>query len=420
MNDATPPFRWFHRLDAIANRRELSLSALLVVFALAVAACADEPASDGGDAAPPGRSTSDLAAATSAQPAAGAYELVRILPDVKIEAMTGAYPVPGAADEMIVLTKMGQLWRVSLRPEVAPTLFGDISERLSAKLGREQGLLGLAFSPTFESDRHVYLFYSSGSPDHSVLARYTEVDDALNVADETVILEVPQPASKHNGGQIAFGPDGYLYVALGDGGLADAAAGNAQNLGTLLGSLLRIEPTDDGYDAPPDNPFVDLPGARSEIYAYGFRNPWRFSFDRATGEIWLGDVGEARWEEVDRVTAGGNYGWGIFEGLECFRQPPCTGEGLIAPRAVYSHEVGCSITGGYVYRGAAMPELTGWYIYGDFCTGTIWGLDTGSEDPPVLLADSGRTISSFAELPDGELIAVTFDRALFRFVRRQP
>ncbi|MCH8950138.1 MAG: PQQ-dependent sugar dehydrogenase, partial [Chloroflexi bacterium] len=307
MNDATPPFRWFRGLNGIANRRELGLYAFLVVFVLAVAACASEPASDGGDAMPPGSSTADLAT-----PAAGAYELARILPDVKIEAMTGAYPVPGAVDEMIVLTKMGQLWRVSLRPEVAPTLFGDISERLSAELGYEQGLLGLAFSPAFESDGQVYLFYSTGSPDRSVLARYTVANGTLNVASETVILEVPQPAPKHNGGQIAFGPDGYLYVALGDGGLPEDAAGNAQNLGTLLGSLLRIEPAMDGYDVPPDNPFVDLPGARPEIYAYGFRNPWRFSFDRATGEIWLGDVGEARWEEVDRVTAGGNYGWGIF------------------------------------------------------------------------------------------------------------
>ena len=165
---------------------------------------------------------------------------------------------------------------------------------------------------------------------------------------------------------------------------------------------------------PPDNPFVDVAGAAPEKYAYGLRNPWRFSFDPATGDLWAGDVGQDKWEEIDRIVAGGNYGWSIMEGFECYRTPDCDQTGLILPRAAYGHDVGCSVTGGYVYRGAAMPELQGWYVYGDYCSGRIWALDTASDSDPVLLAEPGHPITSFGVLPDGEIVAVSFDKAIYR------
>jgi hypothetical protein len=162
----------------------------------------------------------------------------------------------------------------------------------------------------------------------------------------------------------------------GDGGGAGDPFGNAQDLSTLLGSILRLDVSGDGYEIPPDNPFMDRPGARPEIYAYGLRNPWRFSFDRESGELWAGDVGQNRWEETNRIVAGGNYGWDILEGFECFQTPDCETGGLIAPRSVYALDGECAVIGGYVYRGSALPELDGWFVYGDFCSGKIWAVNT--------------------------------------------
>jgi glucose/arabinose dehydrogenase len=298
--------------------------------------------------------------------------------------------------------------------------FGDVSDRLIPNPGTEEGLLGLAFSPSFERDGAVYLYYSAGPPRRSVLSRFRVVSGAIDPASEQVILEVPQPFANHNGGQIAFGPDGYLYVALGDGGSGGDPLGNGQNLGELLGSILRIDVSvPSGYSVPADNPFTGVPGVRPEIFAYGLRNPWRFSFDRATGALWAGDVGQNRWEEVDRIVAGGNYGWNIMEGPECFRAAACDRTGLILPRAWYGRDAGaCAVIGGYVYRGRSMPELDGWFVYGDFCNGRIWAVSTADDtSPPVLLAETGHAISSFGELPDGEIVALTFDRAVYRLER---
>ena len=333
--------------------------------------------------------------------------------------MLGFHMLPGSATEAVVVTQGGQMWRVQIEGEATPELFGDVSDRLIRRPGSEEGLLGLAFSPEFERDGSVYLYYTAGDPRRSVLSRFKVAGGTLDPASEEVILEVEQPFAKHNGGQIAFGPDGYLYAALGDGGSGGDPLGNGQNLETLLGSIIRIDVSgESGYTIPPDNPFAGRPGARPEIYAYGLRNPWRFSFDRATGELWAGDVGQARWEEVERIIPGGNYGWKIMEGLECFRAPDCERSGLELPRAVYGHSEGCSVTGGYVYRGPSMPELNGWYVYGDFCGGRVWAVDTADDSPPVLLADTALRISSFGELADGELLAVTFNESLFRLERR--
>ncbi|HWQ29069.1 MAG TPA: PQQ-dependent sugar dehydrogenase, partial [Dehalococcoidia bacterium] len=358
--------------------------------------------------------------ATPPPPAPLGYLLAPAIPAATFPSMLAFAVYPGRPGEAVVATQTGQLWVVPLSGDGPARLFGDVSDRLIPNPGSEEGLLGLAFSPSFERDGLVYLYYSAGPPRRSVLSRFRVVSGVIDPASEQALLEIPQPFANHNGGQIAFGPDGYLYVALGDGGSGGDPLGNAQNLGELLGSILRIDvsgPT--GYSVPSDNPFVGVEGARPEIYAYGLRNPWRFSFDRKTGALWAGDVGQNRWEEVDRIVAGGNYGWNIMEGPECFRAATCDRTGLMLPRAWYGREAGaCAVIGGYVYRGRAMPELDGWYVYGDFCNGRVWAVNTADDTtPPVLLAETGHAISSFGELPDGELVALTFDRAVFRLER---
>ena len=355
--------------------------------------------------------------AAAAGPVAGGYRLVGAVPSATFIRMLGFATIPDAAGEAAVLTQAGRVWRVSLNDTFAPAIYGDLEGRVIGDRGNEEGLLGIAFSPGFSTDRRVYLFYTAGSPKRNVLSRFLAPDDAIDMSSEEVLLEIPQPFSNHNGGQLAFGPDGMLYVAVGDGGSAGDPQGNGQNLGTLLGSILRLDVSGPEYTVPPDNPFVDSPGARGEIYAYGFRNPWRFSFDRATGVLWASDVGQDQWEEIDRVVRGGNYGWNTLEGFECFLASGCDTGGLRAPRAVYNHDAGCSVTGGYVYRGPSMPQLAGWYVYGDFCSGNIWAVNTADGSAPVLLAQTGLPISSFGELPSGELLALTFDNAIFRLER---
>ena len=344
------------------------------------------------------------------------YQLVRILESDDLGFVLGFETFPDSPNEAALLSQDGRLWRIDVRGGRVVELFGDISDRVVA--GDEEGLLGLAFSPDFASDRLLYLYYTTGGPRRSVLSRFTVTGTTLDPSSEEVLLEVPQPSAFHNGGQIAFGPDGYLYLGLGDGG----DSGHGQDLSTLLSSLLRLDVSEPGgYRIPPDNP---LPGARAEIYAYGFRNPWRFSFDRVTGNLWLGDVGQDEWEEVNRVDAGDNYGWDILEGFECFREPSCSAAGLEDPWSVYPHDGdgGCSITGGYVYRGNAAPELDGWYVYGDFCFGRIWALDTVNGGPATLLypatpADPTGNIPSFGILPDGELVVISMDDSVFTLSR---
>lgn len=404
-------------------------SLLVVVMAVAVGC------GDGGDGAvqardPEPTATPDVSAASPAidppaatptvpgPPVAGAYELVQALPSATFDNMLGFSTIPGMESQALILTQGGVIWRVPLSGGAPATVFGDVSDRVVNATGFEEGLLGLAFSPGFPADGRVYLYYATGTPGPSVLSRFQVVDGALDTASEQVLLEVLQPFANHNGGQIAFGPDGFLYVALGDGGSGGDPQGNGQNLSTLLGSILRLDVSGDAYSVPPDNPFVATPGARTEIYAYGLRNPWRFSFDRATGDIWAGDVGQNRWEEVDRIVAGGNYGWDVMEGFECFEPPAgCDTAGLRLPRAAYAIGVDCSVTGGFVYRGPSMPELDGWYVYGDFCSGRIWAVNTADDSPPVLLAETGLPIASFGELSDGELLALTFENAVFRLQR---
>ncbi|MEE9211353.1 MAG: PQQ-dependent sugar dehydrogenase, partial [Phycisphaeraceae bacterium] len=288
----------------------------------------------------------------------------------------------------------------------------------------EEGLLGLAFHPGFKDNRQVFLHYSAHRPVRNVLARFVmdRKRQLIEPASEQVLLEVTQRWGNHNGGMIEFGPDGYLYLALGDGGAANDPLGSGQDKSTLLGAILRIDvdhrDPPKAYAVPNDNPFVGDRGARPEIWAYGLRNVWRFSFDRQTGDLWAGDVGQNQWEEIDLIQRGGNYGWNYREGKHDFR-PPSDGlpHNLIEPIVDHARHEAKSITGGYVYRGTRIPELVGAYVYGDYVTGLIWALryDGRNVDGPVVL---GRVpeIASFGEDRDGEIYIVSLRGRIFKLM----
>jgi len=318
------------------------------------------------------------------------------------------------------------LWFAKTHDSSQTGLFLDITNRVSDR-SNEEGLLGLAFPDDFNTSQKLYVYYSAANPRRSVVSRFAVDQDNPDIADsssEEIILEIPQPYGNHNGGQIAFGPDGYLYIGLGDGGSRSDPKGNGQDITTLLGSILRIDvaqvPGGRNYTVPPSNPFVDIPGAKGEIWAYGFRNPWRFSFDQETGEMWVADVGQDAWEEVNRVLKGGNYGWNVLEGHVCYKShqgcsaPP----DAAAPLIVYDHEEGCSVTGGYVYRGSQLPNLVGTYIYGDFCSGTIWGFrdSTAETAKNTVLAQTDLAITSFGQDVEGELYLVSQDQGIYQLL----
>ncbi len=287
----------------------------------------------------------------------------------------------------------------------------------------EEGLLGLAFPPDFSETGRFFVHYTASSPRRSVVSRFSVSEGNPDLADpssEVVILEVEQPFQNHNGGQIEFGPDGYLYVALGDGGAAGDPYGNGQDTGTLLGAILRLDVSgaspDAGYAIPPDNPLVGVTGARGEIWAYGLRNPWRFSFDPVTGLLWTADVGQDKYEEIDVVKRGGNYGWNVMEASNCYRpRRDCDTTGLELPVAEYGRGDGCSVTGGHVYRGDGIPGLAGAYVYGDYCTGRIWGITFDGETAaePQLLLDSELLITSFGSGVDGSLYVLGRDDGVY-------
>lgn len=291
--------------------------------------------------------------------------------------------------------------------------------------GGEQGLLGLAFDPNYASNGYFYIAYTNKTGvGNSVLARY-KVSGSPNLADPAsaqVLLTITQPYENHNGGMIAFGPDGYLYVGVGDGGSGGDPENRAQNLGSMLGKILRLDVSTVPYTIPTTNPFYNSPGVRKEIWAYGVRNPWRFSFDKSTGDLYLADVGQGTEEEINfqaaNAAGGANYGWRIREGNQCFN--PSSGcvspAGYVAPVATYLHDFGCSVTGGYVYRGNGFPELKGVYLYGDFCNGNLWGLYKNASQQWVgkLIGDTGYNISSFAEAENGELYLLDYGGRLIR------
>lgn len=313
---------------------------------------------------------------------------------------------------------------------ILDTPFLDIRDRVGSR-SSEQGLLGLAFAPDYASSDHFFVNYTDLKGD-TVVARFAVTADP-NVADpgsEFTVLKIPQPAANHNGGMMAFGPDGALYIGTGDGGGAGDRYRNGQNPGTLLGKMLRLDVTsrsDQPYVVPADNPWVTAQwngqDVRPEIWALGLRNPWRFSFDRTTGDLWIGDVGQNQYEEVHWVPAGSggglNFGWPIMEGAHCFPESAdCRRDGLAMPVIEYTHGAnGCSITGGYVYRGRQFPALEGAYLYADYCTGKIWGLmRDGDGWRSRELLDSDLNISSFGEDEAGELYVADLNGGIYQVV----
>jgi glucose/arabinose dehydrogenase len=353
-------------------------------------------------------------------PQPNSYTIRHVFPQLRFANMVGLQPIPGDGDHALLLTQDGIVRRANLADDTAePTVFLDIRDRIIQGPGPEQGLLGLAFAPDYVTSGRLYIYYTSGPPMINRLSRFNALGDHADPASEKILLQINQPFQNHNGGSLAFGPDGDLYVGVGDGGSAGDPSGYGQRFDTLHGKILRLDVSGDAYAIPPDNPFVGQ-DARGEIYAYGLRNPWRINFDQATGQLWVGDVGQNLWEEVNHVVSGGNYGWNRMEGFHCYEPADgCDTSGLSLPRAEYGHEFGCAITGGFVYRGHDMPELTGWYIYGDYCSGRVWGVDTVSATGAAIpLADTGRSITSFAQDKDGELYIVTFNNEIDKIVRK--
>ncbi len=302
--------------------------------------------------------------------------------------------------------------------------FLDIRDRVAS--GGEKGLLGLAFHPHFKENRRLFVNYTSDVGGlHTVIAAFQVGADPnqTDPASERILLTIAQPYANHNGGQIAFGPDGYLYIGMGDGGAANDPHGHGQNLATLLGKMLRIDVDTRGaqpYGIPPDNPFVKTRGAAPEVWALGLRNPWRFSFDQASGLLYAGDVGQDAREEIDVIRKGENYGWNKMEGARCTPtvDRTCDPRGLTPPIWDYPRSEGSVVIGGYVYRGSAIPALVGHYIYGDFGNGKIWSLryDGTTVGDARLLLNTGRNISAFGQDEHGEIYVVDYDAEILKMV----
>ena len=356
--------------------------------------------------------------------------LQRVFPRLSFTEPLFALQAPGDSRRVYVVEKQGFVRAFANEADPASSsLVIDLSGRVNAS-HNESGLLGMAFHPRFATNGQVFLSYVGGDSEgrlHSYIVRYRSTDGGatLEPRSEELVLQLAQPFSYHNGGHLSFGPDGYLYIGFGDGGGRVDPSRTSQDPEQLLGKLLRLDV--DGarpYAIPSGNPYAKG-GGRKEIYALGFRNPWRWSFDRRTGALWLADVGEKRFEEVNRVVLGGNYGWSILEGTACVRGTPCASQGLTPPVATYGRDEGVSVTGGYVYRGGAVPALAGQYVFGDFGTGRIWTLpgdaQPGGGAKPRRVLSTSLNISSFAELNDGELLVVDFGGGgLHRLVPEKP
>lgn len=323
-----------------------------------------------------------------------------------------------AGDTRLFITEQRGTVAIYDGTSILPTPFLDI-RNIVGSVASEQGLLSVAFHPRYAENGFFYVNYTDLAGD-TIVARYSVMPGDPNRADITtarVLLRIEQPFANHNGGQLQFGPDGYLYIGMGDGGSGGDPGNRAQNLGDLLGKMLRID-VDSGnpYGIPPSNPFVNTNGARDEIWSYGLRNPWRFTFDRATGDLWIADVGQGSREEVNFQPAtsvgGENWGWRLMEGTRCFNPVSnCNNGTLVTPVIDYGHENGaCSVTGGYVYRGTRFARLAGTYIYGDFCNGVIWGAARnvmGGFTSRVLL-DVSFFVSTFGEDIAGELYVADY------------
>lgn len=347
--------------------------------------------------------------------AANGVTLVDAFPNLSFTNPVDIQRTPERSGKLFVVEQGGTIKSFDNTSAVkSSNVFLDMKDRVVS--GGERGLLGLAFHPDFESNGYIYVNYTASPDGTTHISRFTVSGGAAGQADpnsELSLLTVAQPFSNHNGGALAFGPDGFLYIALGDGGSGGDPLGHAQNKASLLGKMLRInvDSTSGGlnYSIPSSNPFKgNSEGWREEIYAFGLRNPWRFSFDTANGELWAGDVGQGAKEEIDIISNGGNFGWNIMEGSDCFENG-CSTAGLILPIFDYPRSQGQSVTGGYVYRGKNIPALGGSYIYGDFVSGKIWVLRrTESAVSNNELIDTDYGISTFGVDDDQELFVADY------------
>ena len=343
---------------------------------------------------------------------------------------------PDRSDVLYVVEQFGRIRTVdgSNLESAESQLVLEITDRVNAR-SNEEGLLALAFHPNFKQNNELYIYYTAVKPRRAVLSRFS-MDESRTLIlpdSEEVILEVEEPYWNHNGGDIVFGPDGMLYLSIGDGGAANDPHGYGQDLSTLLAKIIRIDVSkteaDLAYAIPPDNPFVGQADARGEIWAYGLRNVWRMSFDPVTGDLWAGDVGQNKWEEIDIIVRGGNYGWNLREGAHDFAKPrrgrrtaskneedveEVGDGGMIDPVAEYDHRAGLSVTGGFVYRGKEFPALDGVYLYADYAFGTVWGIRKNGDavnDPKVLMKKPGSLLSSFGQANDGTLYVTSFEQS---------
>ena len=326
---------------------------------------------------------------------------------------------------MYVVEKDGVVYKVSEDPTTTEkTKVMDIKDRVVVK-NSEEGLLSLAFHPNFKENKLLYVWYTADDPDSrkndTLLSSFkVSGDGVVDNSSETIIMTVKQPWGNHNGGTVLFGPDGMLYLSIGDGGSGGDPHGNGQNKNTLLGAVIRIDVDNAGdgraYAIPADNPFVNEKHTRAEIWAYGLRNVWRMSFDRDTGKLWAGDVGQHDWEEIDIIESGGNYGWKIKEGSHEFDGKAAVPPGLIDPIYEYGRREGGSVTGGYVYRGSTLKDSIGHYFFNDYMSGRTWSLSQDGDTVSVkrIALDTPLAISSFGETPTGELLICGFKNAYGR------
>jgi len=389
---------------------------------------------------------------TAVQPGAQAL-LAADFPTIQLQPVAGGFLRPvyvthagDGSGRLFVVEQDGLIRILHTDGSVTPTPFLDISSRVLSPSdggGSEEGLLGLAFPPGYPQNGHFYVYYTNQDSNNLVARfRLTGDPDLADPASEEQILFLEHPgAGNHNGGQINFGADGYLYIGTGDGGGGGDPHGNAQNPASLLGKILRIDvefskPTADystylpclqknegvgrnaAYLIPADNPFVGMAGYREEIWALGLRNPWRFSFDRQTHDLYIGDVGQNVYEEIDYQPAsssgGENYGWNVMEGNHCYNAATCDTSSKVLPVTEYDHSQGCSITGGYAYRGSAYPAMQGIYLYADYCSGKVWGLQNDGGWQSMKLLESGLNVSSFGEGESGELYLTDLSGSVYQ------
>jgi glucose/arabinose dehydrogenase len=421
-----------HRSRARRDRRSIfPAPPALGLVAILVAACAvDRPVIPGPTGTPaastPATTAGPSAAGTggAGSTAAAAGFALTLEPFAKIDgsplAMT---PADDGSGRLFVAAQDGRIWSVEADGRVHPDPMADLRPRL--KSGGEQGLLGIAVHPDFPTDPRIFVDYTDTNGDTIVASLALDPADPnrFDPGSHRQLLFVDQPYANHNGGAVVFGPDGFLYVSLGDGGSGGDPQGNGQRLDTLLGKILRLDveaPGDLGYVSPGDNPFAGGDGA-DEIWHYGLRNPWRMSFDRETGDLWIGDVGQGSFEEVDRAPAGKgglNFGWNVMEGSHCYQAATCSTDGLTLPVADYGRDVGCTVIGGYVYRGAAYAFLKGSYVFADYCSGNLLAIDSAATTlvAPMVVGSSARGIAALGEDADGELYLMNLSGEISRIV----